>query len=104
MSRMFYNCKSLSSIPDITKWNIKAKVDIKEMFQNCSSLTSIPDITKWKIKKGKKPEPNKLDKLFSGCLSLPFLPEISEWKKDFNNNNIYGEDNTCISLLNKEQY
>ena len=35
MYSMFYNCSSLNSLPDITKWNIK-KLKYKEgMFKGC---------------------------------------------------------------------
>ena len=44
---MFYNCKSLISLPDISKWNTNNVIDISEMFYNCSSLESLPDISKW---------------------------------------------------------
>ena len=34
---MFYNYINLSSLPDISKWNIKNVNDMKEMFYNCCS-------------------------------------------------------------------
>ena len=38
MYRMFYNCSSLSSLPDISKWNTNNVKDMHEMFKNCYSL------------------------------------------------------------------
>ena len=43
---IFYNCSSLHSLPDISKWNILDKIHIIDMFDNCPSLSSFPDITK----------------------------------------------------------
>ena len=47
MSYMFYNCSSLTSIPDISNWNTKNVIDMSYMFCGCSSLEIIPDISKW---------------------------------------------------------
>ena len=47
MSGLFSECSSLSSLPDISKWNTNNVIDISELFFNCSSLSSLPDISKW---------------------------------------------------------
>ena len=47
MSEMFENCLSLSSLPDISKWNTINVIDMSGMFNYCSSLFSFPDISKW---------------------------------------------------------
>ena len=62
MSYMFYNCRSLISLPDISKWNTANVKDMTCMFYNCSSLKSFPDISKWKLNK----ELDKKD-MFNGC-------------------------------------
>ena len=41
---MFYRCSSLTSLPDISKWNTNNVNDMSGMFSSCSSLTSFPDI------------------------------------------------------------
>ena len=46
MSYMFCECSSLSSLPDISKWNTNNVTNMSEMFYNCSSLSSLPDISK----------------------------------------------------------
>ena len=46
---MFYRCSSLSSLPDISKWNINNMINMNYMFFGCSSLSSLPDISKWNI-------------------------------------------------------
>ena len=47
MNALFYECSSLKSIPDISKWKIKNVVNINNIFKGCSSLLSFPDISKW---------------------------------------------------------
>ena len=47
MSHIFSNCKSLLSLPDLSKWNTNKVTDISYMFNSCESLLSLPDISKW---------------------------------------------------------
>jgi len=47
MSYIFCDCKSLQSLPDINKWNIKNVTNINGMFYNCSALKFLPDISEW---------------------------------------------------------
>ena len=44
MSRMFYECESLLSLPDISKWNNSNVTHMRDMFYNCKSLLSLPII------------------------------------------------------------
>ena len=48
LNHMFYNCESLLSLPDISKWNISNVTDMSYMFSWCKSLTSssLPGISK----------------------------------------------------------
>ena len=39
---MFYNCSSLDSLPDISKWDTKNVTDMNDMLSGCSSLKSFP--------------------------------------------------------------
>ena len=50
MSYMFYECSSLKSLPDISKWDTKNVTDMSGMFSECSSLNNLPDISKWDTK------------------------------------------------------
>ena len=43
---IFYNCHSIESIPDISKWDLTNVHDLSYMFYGCSSLKSLPDISK----------------------------------------------------------
>ena len=47
MSYMFEGCLSLSSLPDISKWNTSNITNMSYMFEGCLSLLSLPDISKW---------------------------------------------------------
>ena len=46
---MFRDCKSLKSIPDLSKWNTLRITDISKLFYNCSSLDSIQFISKMEL-------------------------------------------------------
>ena len=50
MKYMFAYCSKLTSLPDISKWDISNTKFINCMFYNCSSLTKLPDISKWNTK------------------------------------------------------
>ena len=56
MSSMFYNCKSLSSLPNITKWNTKNVNNMSYIFNICNSLSSLPDLSKWNTNNDKEYE------------------------------------------------
>ena len=71
---IFEDCKSLLSVPDISKWDIKNIDSLGFMFSGCESLSSLPDISKWDTS-------NIITtwKMFEGCRSLSSLPDISKW-------------------------
>ena len=48
MINIFYECSSLISLPDISKWKTNNVTDMSYMFYRCSRLSSLPDISKWK--------------------------------------------------------
>ena len=47
MNGVFSYCSSLSSLPDISKWNTNNVTDISYMLSDCPSLSYLPDISKW---------------------------------------------------------
>ena len=47
MSQMFINCKSLTSIPDISKCDVGKSQNMMRLFENCHSLSFLPDLSKW---------------------------------------------------------
>ena len=54
MVGMFSFCSSLSSLPDISKWNTNNITDKSSMFYNCLSLLTLPDLSELKKLKGHK--------------------------------------------------
>jgi len=74
MSYMFYDCNSLISLPDISKWDIKNVTDMSYMFYNCSSLKSLPDISHWQFNENL----NKL-KMFIGCKRNLFPENLKKY-------------------------
>ena len=92
LSCMFYGCTSLSSLPDISKWNTNKVTNMSYMFAECSSLLSIPDISKLNTN-----NVTEMSYMFLGCSSLLSLPDISKWNinKVTNMNEMFGG---CSSL------
>ena len=62
---MFYNCSSLKSLPDLSKWKIGKVIRITHIFYNCKNLKSLPDISKWNPVNLKD-----ISGIFEGCSSL----------------------------------
>ena len=99
---MFYGCSSLSSLPDISKWNTINVNYMASMFCGCSSLLSLPNISKWNTS-----NVNDMSWMIRGCLSLSSLPDISKWKvnDNINKHNIFiGDSNIIISKIIKEKF
>jgi surface protein len=95
MNKMFYNCSSLSLLPDISKWKIDNIFCIDKMFYNCSSLSSLPNISEWNIK-------NNLDisYLINDCTSLISLPDIQKTKiQNMSMSSGYERSSSIIKLI-----
>ena len=93
LSGMFYKCKSLISLPDISKWNTDNVINMSYMFYFCESLISLPDISKWNTN-----NVNDMNRMFFNCRSLISLPDISKWKANNLNDMSYLFSN-CESLI-----
>ena len=93
MSGIFNECSSLSSLPDISKWNTSNISDFNEIFANCSSLISLPDISRWNTSCVMD-----MSKLFYKCSSLTALPDISGWET-YNVTDMKEMFSKCSSLL-----
>ena len=50
MSYLFYDCSSLTKLPDISQWNFEKVININHFYAKCSSLLQTPDISKWNLK------------------------------------------------------
>ena len=84
MNSMFSGCKSLISLPDISKWNTSNVNNMRYMFSYCKSLKSLPDISKWNTSNVKE-----MISMFYECNSLISLPDISKWNTSNVNNMSY---------------
>ena len=89
---MFYNCSSLSSLPDISKWNTNNLIYSFLMFTKCISLISMPDISKWNSQNHKE-----MNSIFSDCTLLLYIPDISKWN---NYNENYLSEKPCYKRIN----
>ena len=91
--RLFYNCSSLESLPDLSKWNRNYITRMDGMFYNCNKLSSLPDISNWNTEKCIY-----MNKLFCNCSSLKILPDISKWKTNYVID-MSGMFSNCSSLI-----
>ena len=74
ISFMFYGCKSLKFLPDISQWKIENIINMNKVFYGCESLLSLPNISKWNTYNVKD-----MSYMFFKCKSLLNLPDISKW-------------------------
>lgn len=66
MSNMFYNCKSLITIPQLDTSKVTS---MNRMFARCSSLTSIPELDTSKV--------TNMNEMFNSCSSLTSIPQLN---------------------------
>ena len=93
LSGIFYNCPLLTTIPDISRWNISNVTTLGGMFFNCSSLISLPDISNWNTNKIEN-----ISLMFSNCLSLISFPNMTKWNTR-NLLNIESVFSDCLSII-----
>ena len=53
MEVMFYGCKELESIGDLSYWNVSKVTNMSSMFYNCKALKTVGDISGWDVSKVK---------------------------------------------------
>ena len=66
---MFYGCKSLVSINNMSNWNTSHVTNMSHMFEGCSSLSTLPDISKWNTS-----NVTHMIAMFSGCKKSLKIP------------------------------
>ena len=93
MHAMFYECSSLISLPNISKWDTTKITDMSSLFGKCTSLITLPDISKWNTS-----NVTNMHSLFYGCSSLISLPDISKWDTS-NVTDMHSMFSECSSLL-----
>ena len=74
MSSIFARCVSLTSLPDISKWDTSNVDNMSCMFLNCKKLVEIDDISIWDTS-----NVTNMQSMFCNCLSLSNLPKIEKW-------------------------
>ena len=64
MYGMFYCCSSLSSLPDISKWNTNNVTNMSKMFSGCSNLSEL------NLSSFNTNNVTDMNGMFSGCSNL----------------------------------
>ena len=77
MGGMFGGCESLSSLPDLSKWDTSNVIDMRGLFYGCKKLISL-DISKCNVYKVRD-----MSAMFLECESLKYLPGIEKWNTGF---------------------
>ena len=94
---IFSECPLISSLPNISKWNILNVKNLSSMFSGCSSLVSVPDISKWKnIHECKCAD---ISNMFKNCISLSHIPDMTKMNFSFLEDE-FGLFNNCFSSIN----
>ena len=93
MNGLFYNCRKIKLLPDISKWKTSNVRKMKGIFYECSALESLTDISKFNTSKLKD-----MSWMFFRCISLKKIDFISKWNIN-KVNNMNGLLAECPSLL-----
>ena len=91
MEGLFCGCK-LSSLPDISGWDTSKVTNMEGMFSECNLLSSLSDISKWDLS-----NVTKTKNMFYNCSSLKSLHDISKWNTS-KITNMEGMFSGCLSL------
>ena len=93
MSYMFSECKYLSPLSDLSKWDTSNVTDMNNLFSKCYFVKSLPDISNWNTSNVKN-----MGFIFFDCYYLLSLPNISKWNIS---NVIYLNDSfrNCSNLI-----
>ena len=90
MKSMFHLCKNLKSLGNLSELRVENVIDFSYMFYGCNSLTNLEDISKWNIYKA-----SNISYLFYDCISLKKLPDI----KKLNLKNIVHKENLFSNIF-----
>ena len=74
MSYLFYECTSLTSLSSFSGWNTSKVENMKNMFYKCHSLENISGISNWDTSSVED-----MSFMFYECSSLTSLSEITDW-------------------------
>ena len=108
---MFYNCSSLNSFPDISKWAPSKETNVNMMFLNCNFSEKIPDYSiqtqKFSFNTKTEIKDNENYKIVGPIRNenLNFIPQIEMKFNKFENhktNSIYELKNEIKNILKNE--
>lgn len=71
---LFYNCRSLTDISSLTKWNVSNVKDIRQMFYGCCNLKDLSPLTEWDVRNVEC-----MDETFKNCRSITDISPLSKW-------------------------
>ena len=92
MSNMFLSCSSLTSVGDLSGWQVGNVTNMSSMFNKCSSLTSVGDLSNWNVG-----NVTSMSGMFSGCSQSTSVGDLSGWQVG-NVTNMISMFNGCSKL------
>ena len=99
MKEIFYKCKSLTELPNISKWDVSKVTNITGMFHDCEKLYKIPDISIWNTINLKE-----YNNIFDGCSLLSSFPDLSKWNIDDYKFSLSVEKNISSLSINENSF
>ena len=104
ISYIFFHCKSLIALPDITKWNISNNIEAIGMFMGCEGLfSSSSDILKYDndsiIYKNYKEDKNKNGQKLSEEDAMKIYKVFNEEEEDLLNESSLDEEEIINKII-----
>ena len=94
ISRMFYGCASLESLPDISNWDVSSVKTMKSFCENCELLKTV-----WEGRLSWNTESLvDISRMFYGCANLKKAPDMSK----FNTSKVKTMNNMFSCCVNLE--
>ena len=92
MSHIFNNCSSLTSVGDLSSWDVSSLTDASYMFYGCSSLTTLGDLSSWDVS-----NVTSMNSMFYGCSKLS--ADCSNWDvSKVTNHSNFNENATGVTV------
>lgn len=74
IDQLFQGCAHLTSIGDISKWDVSSVTDTNAMFSCCKNLKYIGNLSNWNVS-----NVTNMRMMFLGCNSLKSIGDVSNW-------------------------
>lgn len=97
MRSMFQDCQSLTTVEDLSGWDVRNVTDMKAMFQGCTSIPAFDSIYQWDVS-----SVTNMNSMFKGCtLMTTFDPSAWEIGKSTDLGHMFESTSlTAIDLSN----